>query len=79
MKKDLKQIWNKPDKNIATDLLNGWIKTAMNSAIAPLVKIGKTLLVHQYGIINWYEHPIASGALEDMDWYTVNLDTNFAV
>jgi len=64
MKEDLRQIWNQPDKDTATDVLKGWIKTAMNSAIPPLIKIGKTLLAHQYGILNWYDHPISSGLLE---------------
>lgn len=64
MKEDLRQIWAQPDKNTAADVLDGWIKTAMSSGIAPLIKMGKTLLAHRYGILNWYDHPISSAPLE---------------
>ena len=64
MKEDLRQIWSQPDKDTAAGVLDGWIKTAMDSGIAPLIKMGKTLMVHRFGILNWYDHPISSGPLE---------------
>jgi transposase len=64
MKEDLRQIWSQPDQQTAATILDGWIKTAMNSGLAPLVKMGKTLQVHRYGILNWYDHPISSGPME---------------
>ena len=60
MKEDLRQIWTQPDKNTAANVLDGWIITAMNSGIAPLIKMGKTLLAHRYGILNRYDHPIST-------------------
>ena len=64
MKEDLRQIWNQPDQQCAANILDGWIATAMNSGVAPLIKMGKTLQTHRYGILNWYENPISSGPME---------------
>jgi transposase len=64
MKEDLRQIWSQPDQQTAAAILDGWIKTAMNSGLAPLVKMGNTLQTHRYGILNWYDHPISSGPME---------------
>lgn len=64
MKEDLRQIWNQPDQKTAAAVLDGWVKIAMSSGIAALIKMGKTLLAHRYGILNWYEHPISSGPME---------------
>lgn len=64
MKEDLRQIWSQADQKTAATILDAWIKTAMNSGIAPLMKMGKTLQTHRYGILNWYDHPISSGPME---------------
>ena len=64
MKEDLRQIWSQPDKKTAAAVLDRWIKTAMESAIAPLIKMGKTLMAYRFGILNWYDHQISSGLLE---------------
>jgi transposase len=64
MKESLRQIWDQPDREIAAKILNDWIKTALISGISPLMKMGKTLAAHRYGILNWYDHPISSGQME---------------
>lgn len=64
MKEDLRQIWNQRDKATAAAIIDGWIKIAMGSEIDPLVKMGKTMQTHRYGILNWYDHHISSGPME---------------
>jgi transposase len=67
MKEDLRQIWSQESKVEAKAALDTWISRALASGIGPLMRIGKTLAVHKYGILNWYDHPISSGPMEGMN------------
>ena len=29
-----------------------------------MIKIGNTVAVYKFGILNWYDHPVSSGRLE---------------
>lgn len=64
MKEDLRQFWLQPDKETAAKVIDDWVSRALASGIAPLIKIGKTIGVFKFGILNWYDHPISSGKLE---------------
>jgi len=67
LKEDLRQIWSQPDKYSAALVLDGWIKTASSSGIAPLVKMGQTLTKYRFGLLNWYDHHISTGPLEGIN------------
>jgi transposase len=64
MKEDLRQFWNQPDKKTAQVVTDGWIERARSSGIAHLIRMGNTVAVYKFGILNWYEHPISSGRME---------------
>jgi len=64
MKEDLRQLWSLQSKDEAKVALDSWITRALASGIGPFVRVGKTLTVYKFGILNWYDHPISSGPLE---------------
>jgi len=64
MKEDLRQIWSQQSKDAAKAALDTWISRALTSCIGPLVRVGKTLAVYKFGILDWYDHRISSGPLE---------------
>ena len=64
MKEDLRQFWEQPDKESAEKVIDDWVERARKSGIGPLMKIGNTVAVYKFGILNWYDHPVSSGRLE---------------
>ena len=64
MKEDLRQLWSQTTKVEAEAALNIWITRALASGIGPLMRVGKTLAMYKFGILNWYDHPISSGPME---------------
>ncbi len=64
MKEDLRRFWSLPDKKIAEDFLNDWIKRANISNVNMLVKFAKTLEKHKEGILSYYDYQISTGPLE---------------
>jgi transposase len=64
MKEDLRQIWDQQDKPAAEVFLNDWIARARASGIRMLQKFAQTLVEHRRGILNYYQCPITTAALE---------------
>ena len=64
MKEDLRRLLSLPDKKIAEDFLNDWIKRANISNVNMLVKFAKTLEKHKEGILSYYDYQISTGPLE---------------
>lgn len=64
MKEDLRQIWKQPNKEKAKDFLTDWVWRAGNSGINMLKKMAKTIAVHSFGILAYYDYPISTGPLE---------------
>ena len=64
MKEDLRQFWSQPDKESATTFLDDWIYRAGSSGVIMLKKFAKTLAVHRYGLLAYYDYPISTGPLE---------------
>jgi transposase len=64
LKEELRQFWKQPDKNAADDYIQQWIKTAASTKIPMLLKFAKTVAIHKFGILNFYDHPISTGPLE---------------
>jgi transposase len=64
MKEDLRQIWEQPDKETATRVLEDWIRRAEASCIKVLQKFAATLAMHRTGILAYYDCRISTGPLE---------------
>jgi transposase len=64
LKEDLRQIWEQPDQETATRVLDDWIRRAEASCIKLLQKFARTLALHRRGILAYYDYPISTGPLE---------------
>ena len=64
LKEDLRQIWEQPDKETATRVLEDWIRRAEASCIKVLQKFAATLAMHRTGILAYYDCRISTGPLE---------------
>jgi transposase len=64
MKEDLRQIWDQLDAAAAEVFLDDWIARARASGIRMLQKFAETLIQHRRGILNYYQCPITTAALE---------------
>jgi transposase len=66
MKEQLRLFWEKTDPKEAEQFLTLWCRDAMNSGIKALVRVGKTLAGYRTGLLNYFDHPITSGAVEGL-------------
>jgi transposase len=64
LKEELNEIWEQDDEETAQALLMDWITYAESTGIAMLHKFAKTLRLHAWGILAYYDHPISTGPLE---------------
>jgi transposase len=64
MKEDLRQIREPPNKAEAAAFLADWIARAEASGIPMLHKFAKTMALHRFGILAYYDYPISTGPLE---------------
>jgi transposase len=64
MKEDLRQIWDQADKAAAEVFMDDWIARARTSGIRMLQQFAQTLVQHRRGILNYYQCPITTAALE---------------
>ena len=64
MKEDLRQIWDQCDAVAAEVFLDDWIARARASGIRMLQQFAQTLVQHRSGILNYYQYPITTAALE---------------
>ncbi len=64
LKEDLRQIWQQPNKAAAEAFLTDWIARAEVSGIQVVKQLARTLAIHRYRILNWYDYPISTGPLE---------------
>jgi len=64
LKEDLREFWEQADKASAERFLDDWIARAEASEIGILKDFAKTLRVHRFGLVAWYDYPISTGPLE---------------
>jgi transposase len=64
LKEDLRQIWEQLGKFQARMKLLDWYHQAMESGVRVLQDFARLLLIHQHGILAWYDYPISTGPLE---------------
>ena len=64
LKEELNEIWEQDDQETAQALLLDWIVYAESTGIRMLQQFAKTLRLHAFGILAWYDYPISTGPLE---------------
>jgi len=64
LKEELNEIWEQEDQEAAQVLLQEWIAYAEVSGVRQLKAFAKTLRLHAFGILAWYDYPISTGPLE---------------
>jgi transposase len=67
MKETFRDLYRQPDIVAATGFLKGWIATAMNSTLKPLVKAAKTINNRAKGILRWYTTRMTNAVLEGLN------------
>ena len=64
LKEQLGEVWEQEDGQEARDFLLDWIAQAECSGIRMLINFAKTLRIHAWGILAYYDYPISTGPLE---------------
>lgn len=64
LKDELNEIWEQDDQETARSLLMDWILYAESTGIRMLQQFAKTLRLHAWGILAYYDYPISTGPLE---------------
>ncbi len=64
LKDELNELWEQDDEGAAQALLMEWITYAESSGIRMLQSFAKTLRLHAFGILAYYDYPISTGPLE---------------
>jgi transposase len=64
LKEELNEIWKQDDQEAAEALLMDWILYAESTGVRMLKNFAKTLRLHAWGILAYYDHPISTGPLE---------------
>jgi transposase len=67
MKETFRDLYRQPDFTSAKGFLKGWIATAMNSKLKPLVKAAKSINNRAAGILRWYTTRMTNAVLEGMN------------
>lgn len=67
MKEQFRDFWQKPSIVQAMAFLDAWCTDAENSGIKQLQKVGKTLMHHSHGLLNYFFHRISCGPVEGIN------------
>lgn len=58
------EVWEQEDQETAQAFLMDWIRQAEASGIRMLIQFAKTMRLHAWRILAWYDCPISTGPLE---------------
>jgi transposase len=64
LKEDLRQFWEQTSRRQAERCLDDWIARASSSGVRMLQQFAQTLQSHRHGLLNYYDYPITTAALE---------------
>jgi transposase len=64
LKDELNEVWEQEDQEAAQAQLMEWITYAESTGIRMLLDFAKTLRLHAWRILAWYDAPISTGPLE---------------
>ena len=67
LKEELRLLWSQPSFEQMTRFLHNWCAQAMESGIAQMMSLAKTLRGHATGILNHFHRPISTGKLEGIN------------
>jgi transposase len=67
LKEELGLLWEQSSRAAMEDFLRQWCARAMETGIALLRQMAKTLLLHASGILSWWEHRLSSGKMEGVN------------
>jgi transposase len=67
LKEELGLLWEQSSRAAMADFLHQWCARAMDTGIALLRQMVKTLLLHASGILSWWEHRLSSGKMEGVN------------
>ena len=67
MKETFRDLYRQEDIHAATGFLKGWIATAMNSTLKPLIKAAKTIKNRSKGILRWYSTRMTNAVMEGLN------------
>lgn len=66
LKEQLRLLWEQASRSQAQRFLKQWCFDAFMSSTMPLIKMAKTILKLQDGILNYFPHRITSGGVEGL-------------
>jgi transposase len=67
LKEELRELWQQSSHAEAKRWLHGWCEQAVESGIAQMISLAKTMRMHASGILNYFLHPISTGPLEGIN------------
>ena len=67
LKEELGLLWEQPSRAAMEDFLRQWCARAMDTGIALLRQMAKTLLLHASGLLSWWEHRLSSAKMEGVN------------
>lgn len=67
MKEQFRQFWNQSNRHNAMRFLLEWIWSTNETKIPDIARIGRTLLRHSDGLLNYYNHTITNATTEGIN------------
>jgi transposase len=67
LKEQFRLFWQQPTIEKASGFLVRWLWDVFESELEPLIKVGRTLLGHAQGLINYFKHRISNGKIEGIN------------
>ena len=67
LKEQFRLFWEQPTLEKASSFLVRWLWDVYESELEPMIKVGKTLLNHAEGLVNYFKHRISNGKIEGIN------------
>lgn len=67
LKEQFRMFWVQPTLEKASSFLVRWLWDVFESGLDPLIKVGRTLLKHAEGLVNYFKHRISNGKIEGIN------------
>ena len=64
LKESFRDFYEQPDQKSGRGFLKGWIADALQSGIAPIIKVAQTVRDHWNGLMRWHVTKINNGVME---------------
>ena len=67
LKEQFRMFWEQSTLESASGFLVRWLWDVFESGLKPLIKVGRTLLGHAQGLVNYFKHRISNGKIEGIN------------